>query len=61
MQTVALPPQPPGIEPLIVMMRTDCKYIVRDPRLPIGQQTLAVRDSLTAASNAAMEVFNDEA
>lgn len=61
MQTVALPPQPPGIEPLVVMMRTDGKYIVRDPRLPIGAQTVAVRDNLTAATNAALETFNDEA
>ncbi len=54
MQTVALPPQPPGIEPLVVMMRTDGQFIVRDPRLPIGRQTVAVRETHTAACNAAI-------
>jgi hypothetical protein len=60
MQTVALPPQPPGIEPLIVMMRTDGKFIVYDPRRPIADRTVAVRESLTAVTNAAMETFNHE-
>jgi len=60
MQTVALPPQPPGIEPLVVMMRTDGRHIVYDPRRSIGDRTVATRDNLTAATNAALETVNYE-
>jgi hypothetical protein len=60
MQTVALPPQPQGIEPLVVMMRTDGKYIVYDPRRRIGDRTVALRGTLNDVTNAALETLNHE-
>jgi len=59
MQTVPLPAQPAGIEPLVVMMRTDGVHIVYDPRLPPGNRT-TFRGTYQAACDAAKEMRDEK-
>ena len=40
MTVVREPAQPEGIEPLQVLLRTDGRFIVRDPRRPLGDGTV---------------------
>lgn len=54
LQVVPLPAQPAGIEPLVVMMRTDGVHIVYDPARPLARRTV-FEGSYKAACDAAME------
>lgn len=55
MQMVPLPTQPAGIEPLVVMMRTDGVHIVYDPSRALGKRTV-FQGNYAAACEAAKEI-----
>lgn len=54
LQMVPLPTQPAGIEPLVVMMRTDGVHIVYDPARELGKRTV-FQGAYGAACEAAKE------